>query len=159
MGFDHRDTMGYRRRFVLLLSSKSKSPSLHSPQADDTPPLSSVSNTDPDLRELLKQVQDFLSPATPADVPNPTAVPGPSTVPTLAVLPPPVLAHRVSARSSKKGVMASTKEGLRKLRDRSKVLLGMFTRASREPVTLSRGLVPERDEDAETQRRYEDLFG
>ena len=119
---------------------------LHSPQGDDTTQLSPASDTDPDLQVWLKQAQELLLSVIPASTP---AVPGPSTVPSPVIPSPSAPANRNPPQGPKKGVRARTRRGFRKFRDRFKRLLAKFTRASRGPMTLSRGLVPEREENAE----------
>lgn len=124
-------------------------------------PLSPVSDPDPHLQVLLEQVQEFLGTGGPATIPTPIVVPTPATVP-IDVLPP-APSPEVPPRGSRKGkgMKAPVRRGsLQKFRDGFKVLLTKFSRASREPVTLSSGLVPEREENAEiTGKRYVKLFG
>jgi hypothetical protein len=108
-------------------------------------PLSPVSNAEPDLQVLLEQVQEFLGIERLAATPIPVADPSP------------VPAHQVTSQVKTHARRGSLHQ---KFRDKFKRLLTKFNRASRGPTTLSSGLVPEREENAEiTGRRYLRLFG
>lgn len=109
---------------------------------------------------LLKEAQDLLSSVRPAAAPTPAVAPGPPAVPIPVVPAPPAPTHRVPPHrpSKRKSVRASARKGLRKFRDRFKLLLAKFTRAGQGPMTLSRGLVAEREENAELTERRDALF-
>jgi len=121
-----------------LLSLRWRPCDSHPHQADDMTPLSPVGDTDPTLQVLLKQVQEFLGterPITPVVVPTPAPT------------------NQVPARGSQKG------GSLQRFRDKFRLLLAKFNRASGGPITLSRGLVPEREENAEIAGgRFTKLF-
>ena len=141
-------------------------PNLHPPQADDMSSFPPVGDADPGLQVLFKQAQELLSSVRsserPAAIPAPaTVAPDPTTVHTPVIAPPPVPTHRVPPKGPQKakGVRAGTRRKFREFRDRFKLLLAKFTRASRGPITLSRGLVSEREENAElTEKRHAKLF-
>lgn len=120
---------------------------------------SPVSDTEPYLESLREQVQEFLGIERTVATPTPIVVPSFSTIPIPIAVPSFGHLHQVPPRGFQK-VETPTKwsrikrflENLGRLRDK-------FRRASREPVTLSRGLVPEHEENAEImERRYVDLF-
>ena len=109
---------------------------------------------------LAAQVQEFLGiEGTVAALPTAIVVPAFATVPIPIAVPPPPRPHQTSPRGLQK-VETPTRWGrIKKFLISLKRLRDMFSRASREPVTLSRGLVPERDENAEImEKRYMDLF-
>ena len=114
-------------------------------EADDSTSLSPVSDAAPGLQALMEQVQEFLGRST-----------------TSVVAPAPAPACQVPPRESQneEGVKTPTKgSGFRMFRDKFRLLLGKFNRASRGPVTLSHGLVPEREENAEIAGgRFAKLF-
>ena len=120
---------------------------LHSLQVDDSTPQSPVSNADPGLQVLLEQVQELLGAGRPI---------------TPVVAPAPAPAYQVPPRGSQngEGVKTPTKgSGFQRFRDKFRLLLAKFNRAGRGPVTLSRGLVPEREENAEIAGgRFAKLF-
>ena len=146
-----------------ILSLKRALPDLRSPQADDTTPFPAVSEADPDLQALLERVHDFLRLKKSATVPARVAVPTLATIPDLIAASSSVLGLQVPPREPERGKPVKThtrKSSLRKIQDRFKLLLAKFSRVSRRPVTLSDGLIPEREENAEaSERRYAKLFG
>ena len=151
MGFPDRAVEGYNnRRFVVssVTEAETRPYDLHSYQADDSTPLSPVSDADPSLQVLLEQAQELLGAGRPI---------------TPVVAPAPVPAYRVPPRRSQngEGVKTPTKwNGFRRFRDKFRSLLAKFNRASQGPITLSRGLVPEREENAEiAEGRFAKLFG
>lgn len=112
---------------------------------------------------LLEQVQGFFGIGEQVAAPTPIVVPTSTMVPIPVAVLSPVPAPQVPSRGPRKGkeVKPPTRRlsGLQKFRDRFKLLLAKFSRASREPVTLSSGLVPERKEDTDiTEIRYVELF-
>ena len=112
---------------------------------------------------LLEQVQGFFGIGEQVAAPTPIVVPTSTMVPIPVAVLSPAPAPRVPSRGPRKGkeVKPPTRRlsGLQKFRDRFKLLLAKFSRASREPVTLSSGLVPERKEDTDiTEIRYVELF-
>ena len=148
MDFPNRAVEGYDdRRFVFSSVTEAEAYDLHSHQADDSTLLSPVSDADPGLQVLLEQVQEFLGSGRPS---------------TPVVAPAPAPAHRVPPQGSqnREGVKTSTKgSGFQRFRDKFRLLLAKFNRASRGPVTLSRGLVPEREENGEIAGgRFAKLF-
>lgn len=94
---------------------------------------------------LLERVQEFFGTGRTVTIPTPIIVPTyhvpiPIAVPSLLPL------RQAPMRGNQ------IKKSYRLLRDR-------FSRASREPITLSPKLIPERDETAEImEKRYVDLF-
>ena len=125
--------------------------------------MSPVSEADPDLQVLLEQVQELLGIGGPIIRRTPVVVPTPTTVPIPVAVLSPVPSPQVPPQGShkEKGAKSPTRRGsLQKFRDRFRLLLAKFSRENREPVTLSSGLVPEREENAEiTGKRYVKLFG
>lgn len=126
---------------------------IRSPQADDTTPLPAASDADPDLQVLLEQVHEFLRLKRPATAPTPVVVPAPA--------PSPGPSHR-APREFERGKRAKThvrRGSFKKIREKFRLLLTKFGRASREPITLSDGLIPEHEENAEVaEKRYAGLF-
>jgi len=114
---------------------------------DDTTLLSPASDSDPGLQVLLEQVQELL---------------GTGRLITPVVTPTPAPAHQTPPRGPQKeeAVKTPTKGGgLQRFRDKFRLLLAKFNRAGRGPVTLSHGLVQEREESAEiTGGRFAKLF-
>lgn len=109
--------------------------------------MSPIGNTDPGLQALLEQVQEFLGTRRPT---------------TTVVAPTPASVHRVPPGGSQDGdgVKTPTKgRGFRRFRDKSRLLLDKFNRANRGPITLSGGLEPEPEENAEiVGTRFAKLF-
>ena len=69
----------------------------------------------------------------------------------------PAAANQVPPQEPREnGVRANARRQIQKFRDRFRQLLDKFARAYQGPITLSRGLVPEREENAEYG---EGLFG
>lgn len=134
-------------------------PNLQSPQADDSTPLSTVGEADPDLQVLLDRVHEFLRLRKPAAAATRDVVPAPDPIPTSSS----VLDHPTPPRGSERGKCKKPqprKGRLRRIQDKFKLLLARFSRVSRGPITLSDGLVPEREENAEvSEGRYARLFG
>ena len=65
----------------------------------------------------------------------------------------------MSLVSDPEPVMHAVLEQIQKSLDSFKRLWAKFSRVNREPVTLSRGLVPEREENAEiAEAHYTELF-
>lgn len=131
-------------------------------KADDTTlssPLPPVNNAESDLEVLAAQVQEFLGiEGTVAALPTPIVVPAFATIPIPIAVPSPRL-HQAPPRGPQKAETPTRWGRIKKFLISLKRLRDMFSRASREPVTLSRGLVPERDENAEImEKRYMDLF-
>jgi len=123
---------------------------------------------DPDLRELLKQVEELLGIKRPATAPVPIVAPAPTTDPAPIVVPSPVpirqaSVYQVPSQGSRKGGGAgghARRTSFQKIQDKFRLLRAKFSRANRGPVTLSEGLVPEREENAEVvEKRYAKLFG
>ena len=111
-------------------------------------PLSPVSDADPDIQTLLEQVQELMG------------IEGPATASSL------VPAHQYLQGSQEKGVKVPLKSSIQKVhkfqkfQDRFKQLLTKFSRTDQGPITLSSGLVPERDESTEAmEKHYAALFG
>jgi len=130
-----------------------KSYNLFSPQADDAAPSSPASDTDSYLESLLEQVQEFLGIERAVTTPTPIVASSFSAVPPLGPL------HQVSPRRLRKAGTPTRWSRIKKFLESFGRLRDRFRRASREPVTLSRGLVPEREENAEImERRYVNLF-
>jgi hypothetical protein len=105
---------------------------------------------EPGLQVLLVQVHEFLGIERPATPTSPDAlIADPSPVdggPPRGPLEEPETPVR--------------KGSLRKFRDKFRQLLAKFSRANQGPITLSSGLVPEREENAKTtEKRFAKLFG
>ena len=101
--------------------------------------MQSSSDADPDLDEVLEEVREILE--GPVDTPT---TPAPRR-----------------GRESKKGRGAKVlrRNSFQTIRDKFRLFLARFSRASRGPVTLSDGLVPEREDNAEiAQTRFGGLF-
>jgi len=122
-------------------------------------PSSPVSNTEPYLESLREQVQEFLGIERTVTTPTPIVVPTFSTVPIPIAVPSFGPLNQVPSRGSQKVETPTRWSRIKKFLESLGRLRDKFRRASREPVTLSRGLVPERNENAEVmEKRYVDLF-
>jgi len=124
--------------------------------ANDMTPLSPVSEGDLDLQDLLEQVQEFLGLERPVVTPIPIVAPASATVPI------PVAVHQLPSQGTQKGKGVKTngrKNSLQRIRDKLKLLLAKFGRVNRGPITISEGLVPEREEGAEVVEKRSKLFG
>jgi hypothetical protein len=100
----------------------------------------SSSDTEPDLQEVMEEVRGILEEF--------------SHTPTTAAPP-------RRGRESKKGKGAKfpRRNSFQMIREKFRLFLARFARASREPVTLSEVLLPEREENAEIiQARFGRLF-
>ena len=136
-----------------------RSYNLYSLQVDDVVPSSPVCDAEPYLEALLEQVQEFVGIERTVTTPTPIVVPTSTIVPIPIAVPSFVTLHRVPPRGSQKVETPTRRSRIKKFLENLRRLRDKFSRASREPVTLSRGLVPERDENAEiTEKRYVDLF-
>jgi len=119
-----------------------------------------VSDSEPDIEALLDQIQGLFSGESSATMPIPVVVPTLATVPIPVAVPSPVPPHHPPPRGPQK-VKTVTRWGrIQKFLENFRRLWAKFSRASREPVTLSRGLVPDHEENAEvTEKRFGGLFG
>jgi len=122
-------------------------------------PSSPVGNAEPYLEALLQQGQEFLGIERTVAAPTPIIIPTYSTIPIPIAVPSFAPLHQVPTRGSQKVETPTRWSRIKKFLDSLRRLRDKFSRASREPVTLSRGLVPERDENTEImEKRYVDLF-
>ena len=129
-------------------------------EADETEitPSSPITNPEPILDPLLEQIQAFLGIGRPAAAPTPAVIPTLSLVPfpvaVLSPVPPPQDPSQEPPKAK-----TSRWSGIQKFLGSFRRLWAKFIRASREPVTLSRGLVLEREENGEVSgARYGELF-
>ena len=153
----------YILQFVFSFIVEVESLNLHYPKADDTTPwspLSPIDNTESDLEALAVQVQEFFGiERTVTALPIPIVVPTFATVPIPIAVPSPPRLHQAPPRGLQKAETSTRWGRIKKFLISLIRLRDMFGRASREPVTLSRGLVPELDENAEImEKRYMGLF-
>jgi len=131
--------------------------------SDESTPLTPVSEADPDLRVLLEQVQEFLGIERPTTPHIPIIAPTSSMVPIPVPVPSPASVHQVPPRESRNGggtVGHVRRTKFQRIREKFRLLLAKFSRTDRGPITLSDGLVPEREENAEVvEKRFGKLFG
>lgn len=120
--------------------------------------MSPVSDPEPVLNALLEQIQEFLGIERPAVTPTPVVIPAFALVPIPVAVPSRNL-HHAPLQCSPKPKPLTRWAKIQKFLDSFKRLWAKFSRANREPVTLSRGLVPEREENAEVaETRYTEFF-
>ena len=168
VGLSNRHTEGssvrYILQFVFSFIPEVESLNLHRLKAGDTTPssplLSPVNNAELDLEALAAQVQEFFGiERTVAAPPTPIIVPTFATVPIPIAVPSPPRLHQAPPRGLQKAEAPTRWGRIKKFLISLMRLRDMFGRANREPVTLSRGLVPELDENAEImEKRYVGLL-
>ena len=167
MGLSNRHTGGsnvcYILQFVFSFISEVESLNLHRLKADDTTPsspLSPINNAESDLEALAAQVQEFFGiERTVAALPTPIIVPTFATVTIPIAVPSPPRLHQAPPRGLQKAEAPTRWGRIKKFLISLIRLRDVFSRASREPVALSRGLVPELDENTEImEKRYVGLF-
>jgi len=99
----------------------------------------SSSDTELDLQEVMEEVREILE--------------GPVDTPTTPAL------RRGRESKKGKGARVPRRNSFQMIRDKFRLFLAKFSRANRGPVTLSDGLIPEREENAEVaQTRFGGLF-
>ena len=148
-------------RFVFTFLS-GEDPEIHiflEPDETEITPSSPITNPEPILDPLVEQIQDFLGIGRPAVTPTPAVIPTLSLIPFPVAVLSPVPPPQIPPQGPPNAKPSRWKEIQKFLGSFRRRLWAKFIRASREPVTLSRGLVPEREENGEVfGARYGELF-